>query len=218
MLLYLIEKYKLPLKIIGQAVSGDEAIQLINTQRPDIVFLDIEMPQYNGIEVMEKIKASYLGMINFIIITAYSYFNYAQAALRLGAKDILLKPIEPEQFIEMMERVMKYRYTDNPSLNNILEYINNNYEKCLELNECANMFHVNSNYLTRMFKKHIGVSFITYVNEVRIKKAMELLKEEELSIKEVVQMVGYNNINYFYRNFKMIAGITPKMFKSNDCK
>jgi len=218
LLLYLIEKYKLPLKIIGQAVSGDEAIQLINTQRPDIVFLDIEMPQYNGIEVMEKIKASYLGMINFIIITAYSYFNYAQAALRLGAKDILLKPIEPEQFIEMMERVMKYRYTDNPSLNNILEYINNNYEKCLELNECANMFHVNSNYLTRMFKKHIGVSFITYVNEVRIKKAMELLKEEELSIKEVVQMVGYNNINYFYRNFKMIAGITPKMFKSNDCK
>lgn len=216
LLKYLIGKFNLPIKIIGQAISGDEAIALIHDLRPDIVFLDIEIPKYNGIQVMEKIKASYTGTIKFIVITAYSYFEYAQSALRLGAKDILLKPVEPKQFIETMERVMGYKYTDNSSLNEILEYINDNYGKPIELEECAKQFHISSNYISRMFKKYTKVSFITYINCLRIKKALELLKETDLPIKEVAYKVGYNNLNYFYKNFKTFTGTTPKMYKGSN--
>lgn len=205
----------MPIKIIGQASAGDEALALIHNLRPDIVFLDIQMPKYNGIEVMEKIKASYTGTIKFIVITAYSYFEYAQASLRLGAKDILLKPIEPKQFIETMERVIGYKYTDNNSFNEILEYVNNNYEKSMGLDDYAKQFHISSNYISRMFKKYTKVSFITYINELRIKKALELLKDTDLSIKEIAQKVGYNNLNYFYKNFRTITGITPKAFRSS---
>ncbi|MGE5633142.1 MAG: helix-turn-helix domain-containing protein [Caulobacteraceae bacterium] len=215
LLKYLIEKFHLPIKIIGQASAGDEALALIHNLRPDIVFLDIQMPKYNGIEVMEKIKASYTGTIKFIVITAYSYFEYAQASLRLGAKDILLKPIEPKQFIETMERVIGYKYTDNNSFNEILEYVNNNYEKSMGLDDYAKQFHISSNYISRMFKKYTKVSFITYINELRIKKALELLKDTDLSIKEIAQKVGYNNLNYFYKNFRTITGITPKAFRSS---
>jgi len=203
----------LPIKIIGQAVSGDEAIAQILKLIPDIVFLDIEMPDFNGIEVMEKVKASYAGSIKFIVITAYSYFEYAQSALRLGAKDILLKPIDSKQFMEMMERVIEYKYTDNQFFNDMLEFINNNIEKSISLNECAERFHISPSYISRMFKKYIDVNFITYINELRIKKALELLQETDLSIKEIAQRVGYNNLNYFYRNFKTLTGITPKTLK-----
>ncbi len=213
---YLIDKFNLPIRIAGQATSGDEAIVLIHSLRPDIVFLDIEMPKYNGIEVMEKIKASYTGTIKFIVITAYSYFEYAQSALRLGAKDILLKPIEPKQFIETMERVMGYKYTDNSTLNEILEYINDNYGKPIELEECARLFHISPNYISRMFKKHTNVSFITYINELRIKRALELLKDTDLPIKEIAHKVGYNNLNYFYKNFKICTGTTPKVYKGSN--
>ncbi len=210
---YLIIKFHLPINIVGQAAAGDEALELIHRLRPDIVFLDIEMPKYNGIEVMERIKASYAGTIRFIVITAYSYFYYAQASLRLGAKDILLKPIEPKQFIETMERVMGYKYTDNSTFNDILEYVNDNFEKPMSLDAVAGEFHINSTYISRMFKKYTKVSFITYINELRIKKALELLKDTDLSIKEIAQRVGYNNLNYFYRNFKAVTGTTPKLFK-----
>jgi YesN/AraC family two-component response regulator len=164
---------------------------------------------------MEKIKASYAGTIKFIVITAYSYFDYAQASLRLGAKDILLKPIEPKQFIDTMERVMGYKYTDNSTFNDILEYINGNFEKSMRLDDCARQFHINATYISRMFKKYTNVSFITYINELRIKKAVELLRDTDLSIKEIAQKVGYNNINYFYKSFKTIIGTTPKIFKGN---
>lgn len=215
LLKYLIGKFHLPIKIVGQAAAGDEALTLIHGLRPDIVFLDIEMPKYNGIEVMERIKASYTGTIKFIVITAYSYFEYAQASLRLGAKDILLKPIEPKQFIETMERVIGYKYTDNHSFNDILEYVNNNYEKCLGLGDCAKQLHISSNYISRMFKKYTLVSFITYLNNLKIKKALELLRDTDLSIKEIAQKVGYNNLNYFYKNFKTVTGTTPKLYKGN---
>ena len=212
---YLIGKFYLPIKIVGQAAAGDEALELIHSIRPDIVFLDIEMPGYNGIEVMEKIKACYTGTIKFIVITAYSYFDYAQASLRLGAKDILLKPIEPKQFIETMERVMGYKYTDSQPFNAILEYVNNNYEKSVGLEDCARELHISSSYISRMFKKYTKVSFITYLNELKIKKAMELLKDTDLPVKDIAQRVGYNNLNYFYKNFKAITGTTPKIFKGS---
>jgi two-component system response regulator YesN len=212
---YLTGKFNLPLNIIGYAASGDEALTMIHSLRPDIVFLDIEMPKYNGLEVMEKLRSSYRGTIKFIVITAYGYFEYAQAALRLGAKDILLKPIDPKQFLETMERVMGNRYTDNSSFNEILEYVNNNFDKPMGLEECAKQFYISPNYLSRMFKKYTGASFITYINELRIKKAVELLKDTDMSIKETAQKVGYNNLNYFYKTFKAVTGITPKTFKGN---
>lgn len=215
MLKNLIAKYQFPIKVVGTANNGDEAITLIHALRPDIVFLDIEMPVYNGIEVMEKIKASYLGTIKIIIITAYNYFEYAQLSLRLGAKDILLKPIDSNLFIEMMGRVMGYKYTNSEIFNDILEYVNNNFDKSITLIECAKQFYISPNYITRLFNKYTSLSYIAYINELRIKKAIELLNETELSIKEIAQRVGYNNINYFYKNFKLITGTTPKMFNNN---
>lgn len=213
---YLIDKYRLPISIVGQANSGDEALELIHALKPDIAFLDIEMPGCNGIQVMERTNASYPGIIRFIVITAYSSFDYAQASLRLGAKDILLKPIEPKQFLETMERVMGYKYTDSKTFNDILEYVNSNYNGVIGLNECAAKLHLSPSHISRMFKKYTGESFITYLNELRIKKAMELLRETDLTIKEIAHRVGFNNLNYFHKSFKAITGVTPGIYKGGN--
>lgn len=210
---YLIERFEMPIEVVGQASAGDEALKLIEQLKPDIVFMDIRMPVLNGLEVMEKAASLQDGAVDYIIITAYSHFEYAQTSLRLGAKDILLKPIEPEQFLETMQRVLGYRYSDNQLFNSILEYVNNSYKEELELKECAEKFHTSASYVARMFKKYYSVSFITYVNNLRIKKAQELLKDTNLSIKEVAYKVGYNNLNYFYRVFKKNTGVTPNMYK-----
>lgn len=211
---HLIETNHLPIKVIGQANDGEEALTLLAALKPDIVFLDIQMPVLNGLEVMEKIIKDN-NSTSFVVITAYDYFEYAQASLRLGAKDILLKPVESKQFMEMAERVLGYRYTDNPIFNSILEYVHTNYKTRMGLNECAAYFHMSPNYITRMFKKHMGVSFIAYYKKLKIQKAAELLKESNLPIKEVAQTVGFNNMNYFYKTFNSIIRMTPKQFKQN---
>lgn len=216
---YLIKRYELPLKVIGRSSAGDESLDMITKLKPDIVFIDINMPVLSGLEVMEKVRMSEnSSAVDFVVITGYSYFQYAQLSLRLGAKDILLKPVEPEQFVETMERVLGYRYSDNQIFNKIVEYINYNYQKNIELKECAEKYHTSPNYIARMFKKYYGISFITYLNSLRIKKAQELLRNTDLSIKEIAYKVGYNNLNYFYKIFKRNMEATPKDFKNGIAK
>lgn len=210
---YLIHMNELPINVVGVALSGDEALEMIDKLRPDIVFLDIRMPILSGLEVMERVGSPQRDGVDFIIITAYSYFEYAQSALRLGARDLLLKPIEPSQFIDTMARILGYKNTDNQIFNEIVKFINDNYERNIELKECARKYHTSPSYVARMFKKYYGTSYITYVNNLRIKKARELLKEGNLPIKEVAYKVGYNNLNYFYRIFKKNTNVTPSMFK-----
>ncbi|MCC8883456.1 response regulator [Clostridioides difficile] len=73
---HFIEMKDMPIKIVGKATSGDEAVDKIIGLEPDIVFIDIQMPIYNGLEVIEK--TSHLSKkINFVVITAFNYFEYA---------------------------------------------------------------------------------------------------------------------------------------------
>ena len=210
---YLISHFNIPFDIVGEASDGDEALTLISIHTPDIVFIDIRMPGYNGLEVIEQTKKLCGDNIKFIVITAYSYFEYAQSALRLGVKDILLKPVDPDEFIKTIQRVFEYKYTDNNIFNDILEYINKNYSIDITLHDIAGIFHTNMYVVTRMFKKYLGVSFTAHINNLRVKTAQELLNTTDLSIKEIAGTVGYNNLNYFYKSFKKCTCTTPSVYK-----
>lgn len=213
---HLIKRFNLPIDVIGQASAGDDALKMINMLKPDIVFIDVRMPVLSGLDVIEKVKLLQKSSIDFIVITAHSYFEYAQTSLRLGAKDILLKPIDPTQFLETMEKVLGYRYSNNKMFDEILEYINHNYQEVIELKGCAERYHTSPSYIARMFKKYYEVSFITYVNNLRINKALELLRNTDMPIKEISYKVGYNNLNYFYKVFKKNIGATPNIFKNGN--
>ena len=209
----LISKNNIPLEVVGEAENGREAIELIFDLKPEVVFLDIEMPGSDGIDVMDYIKNHYIEPITFIVVTAFSYFEYAQSSLRLGAKDILLKPIEANSLKESIARVIGYKFTDNPLLNDILQYININYRNDIQLNQCAKDFHISVNQINRLFNRYFHMTFIKYLNKFRIDKAIELMYNEKLPIKEIATQVGFNNLNYFYKTFKIITGNTPKNYK-----
>ncbi len=211
---YFIQKNKLPLEIVGVTSDGEETVKAIHKLKPDIVFLDIEMPGMNGLQVMEKIGREYSGNVNFIIITAFDTFSYVQKALRMGAKDFLLKPVMYEQFCEAMERVVGYKYSDNPSFNQLLEYIDMHYAEDIRLSDCANAISMSESNVARFFKKYLHTNFKSYYNEIRMEKAKEWL-EQGYSIKEAADLAGYNNLNYFYRIFKKQYNMTPKEYVEN---
>jgi two-component system LytT family response regulator/two-component system response regulator LytT len=93
------------LEVVGTAGDGLEALQLIEEKRPDIVFMDVQMPGLNGLEVVRELAGGGGEMPHFIFATAYD--QYAVQAFEVNAVDYLLKPIEKERLAMSIERAHK---------------------------------------------------------------------------------------------------------------
>ncbi|MGB9178571.1 MAG: LytTR family DNA-binding domain-containing protein [Pyrinomonadaceae bacterium] len=87
-------------EIIGECADGRSAVSLIKTESPDLLFLDVQMPEMSGFEVLEKIGAQHVPSI--IFVTAYD--QYALRAFDVHALDYLLKPFDRERFQTALER------------------------------------------------------------------------------------------------------------------
>lgn len=160
---------------------------------------------------MERVNREYAGTVSFIVVTAYDSFTYARQALRMNARDYLLKPVMYEQFCETMKRVVGYRYTDNPAFNQLLEYIDLHYAEDICMEDCAKAISMSESNIARFFKKYLNTSFKVYHNNVRMQRARAFLEQGD-SIKEAADKAGYQNLNYFYRMFKSYYHMTPKEF------
>lgn len=90
-----------------EAKNGRQAIEISDTQKPEIIIMDIKMPGINGIEAIKEIK-KLLPESYFIILTAYDYFVYAKEAMECGIKDYLLKPLNREDLIAKVREALDY--------------------------------------------------------------------------------------------------------------
>jgi len=95
---------KLGIEIIEICNHGKSAIEAIEKYNPDICITDIKMPLYDGIQIISMAKEMKLDT-SFIIISGYRHFEYAHSAVKLGAIDYLLKPIDKEQLNAVLEKV-----------------------------------------------------------------------------------------------------------------
>ncbi len=90
----------------GEASDGEMALSLINELKPDIVIADIEMPFMNGLELSTILKST-MPWIEIILISGHDEFEYAQAAVKLGISDYILKPIELEKLNTVLSNAVK---------------------------------------------------------------------------------------------------------------
>lgn len=86
-------------QVVGEASHVDEAIQIIETEAPDIIFLDIHMPEKSGFDLLEE-----LGTVPEVVFTT-AYDQYAVKAFELNALDYLVKPLREERFAKTIEKV-----------------------------------------------------------------------------------------------------------------
>ena len=98
----------------------------------------------------------------------------------------------------------------------MIEYINNNYHSDINLNSMAAALKKNNSYLSVLFKKETGMNFIDYLTNVRIQKAKEILKNTDLKICEVAKKVGYSNEKNFFKAFRKVVGTSPQYYRQ--CK
>ncbi|MBD0380928.1 response regulator [Paenibacillus sedimenti] len=91
----LLDWNSLGIEFIGEAANGNEALDLIDPLKPNIVFTDINMPYMDGLELARLVREKD-PFIKVVILTAYPEFEYAKQSVRIGVHDFLLKPIQPD--------------------------------------------------------------------------------------------------------------------------
>ena len=101
----------------------------------------------------------------------------------------------------------------NSTVDRAKEYINENYDKELSLDDVSRAVDISPYYFSKVFKDETGENFIEYLTTIRIEKAKELLRGSNLSMKEICSAVGYSDPNYFSRTFKKNVGVTPTEYK-----
>ena len=94
------------------------------------------------------------------------------------------------------------------------EYIRNNFNKDISLDEVSRVANISPYYFSKIFKEGTGQNFIEYLTGIRMEKAKELLSTTEYSMKEICSMCGYSDPNYFSRSFKKNVGVTPTEYKN----
>jgi len=223
----MIKNFNFSFNAILEAGTGPDAVVLAEQYRPEVILLDIKMPGQDGLAVAQKIM-----QVNphtrIIFLTAYAHFNYAQEAIRCGAKDYLLKPVHPEDLRQAInicvEEISASRLTTprpNSSLTrpqqfvkSAVDYISEHYMKPLTLEDLAQQVHLSPAYFSYLFSREQGQTLTEFLTATRLGEAKELLKTNPvLSISDIAEQVGYEDANYFSRLFKKKTGITPGRYR-----
>lgn len=104
----------------------------------------------------------------------------------------------------------------SPLVKKVINHINLNLNNDLCVKDLADLFYVSPTYLARLFKKEVNSSIVEYINTQRIKQSTCLLKDSNLPIHQISQMVGISDYNYFSRLFKKYMNKTPSQYRKNN--
>lgn len=203
------------MKIVGCASNGQAALFMIPEAKPDIVITDIKMPIMDGLKLSEEIRNQYPN-IKVMLVTAYDDIRFAQEAMRAGAVDFILKPLKRQEMREALVRIgNKVKKNENSeTIEQIKDYLEKHYmDSTVSLTSVAAVFFLNPSYLSRIFKQKTGITFIDYLNEVRIQHACDYLLRSDLKIFEIAEKVGIPNPDYFGKCFRKKMGVSIKEYR-----
>ncbi len=189
------------------------------------------MPFMTGLELAKEIYLRKL-TVKTVLLSGYQEFDYAQEALRYDVKEYIVKPTKYDELIKVFSRIKddldldqakQDSATGEPTeVNNyndkviaaIKYYIQQNYQTA-NLDDAAQLVHMNPFYLSKFFKDKTGKNFSDYLLDIRMKQAAKLLADISYKTYEVSELVGYSNPKNFTRTFKKFFGKTPKEFRNS---
>lgn len=214
-------------KVISIESNGEDALAFIKKHPPNVIFTDIQMPVMDGIELLQQIS-EYNNYIKCVILSGHDDFTYAKSAIEYGAFAYLLKPVKLDELSNLLKRleltflsaydklssVQKLpTYSAEEIAGLVKKYIEQNYQKPIDLNTIADYFSFSPSYLTKVFVKHTNSTPSKYLQNYRINKSKQLLRDSSLTINMVSNMVGYTDPFHFSKTFKQVVGVSPAGFR-----
>lgn len=222
-------------EVVAEAANGEEGIKLAEETHPWLVVSDIRMPKMDGLEMAKELLVRFPEM-KVIFLTAHDEFEYAREAIRIGVSDYLLKPFEDGELEAAIQRLLHMapegaaetgvmedeliplpdaESTENRYIKAAVSYITSHYnDNSLSIGQIAEELGVSDGHLSRLFKSELDISINNYITRLRIRRAMELLKDVQVKVYEVAEKVGYLDIAYFSNTFKKLSGISPSDYQT----
>jgi len=203
------------------AANGQEGLKCMERLRPDIAFVDMNMPLMGGVDFLSVASRNH-PYCQYIVVSGHNEFAYAKAAIRAGAVDYLLKPIDRAELdralrkaiLRLPERALAPdEQTPTEVIATVRDYINRHYQSDIRVEELAERFYFSKEYLTRLFRNQYGCPIYEYVLRVRMDNARAYLADPNLTVQEIAEKMGYSSANYFGKAFKHRYGLTPSEYR-----
>lgn len=196
-------------------------LQAFNRKQVAATLFSLEEYLYNVDNSIDSVKLFLTDL--FLQLKENVNKVYSNSRISLPSNSTIINHIEHCHYLyeiilyisEQVKYVMDA--TNNSSrdsiLDDILYYIDNNYQNNIKLETIAPLFGYNSAYLGKLFTKIIGENFNSYVDHRRIEHSKKLLEMQNMKVYEVSEKVGYKNVDYFHKKFKKYVGISPAEYR-----
>ena len=167
---------------------------------------------------------------HMLILSGYADFQYAQKAMEFGCEGYLLKPAKIEELTRYLQntiRIIELEKNEEEKekdsvdqqedasliVRKAVKYINTHMNQPISVNEIADELGISNSYLSTLFRRDMNTTLIDYVNQNKMKKACELLRETNMKNYEISRAVGCMDEKYFFKVFKKYVGLTPNEYR-----
>mgnify|MGYP000897470630 FL=1 len=201
---------------VDVAGNGLKGVKRAMVLHPDLIFMDVEMPVMDGLEASVIINRQ-LSTARIVFLTAYDKFQYVVEAMRSGAKDYLLKPVQENELHRILD-VYIGKSRDKESRPETFEtaldvWLEHHYAESLNMEVAATAVGMTTPYFSKKVKAVTGVNFSEHLANRRMDRAKEYLRTTELPIAEISAKVGYVDSRHFTKVFKKRTGMTPGSYR-----
>ncbi|OPJ61390.1 response regulator transcription factor [Clostridium oryzae] len=184
--------------ICGTASNGEDALEILKQSNPHLAIIDIRMPGMNGLQLLKAASEILYLRTKFVILSAYNDFQYAKTAMRYGAVDYILKPIDDDEVVPVLERVKKQidiELSAREAEVNKLKFAANNYINRLIKDEaseglnkrCKRILRVRDNDVLKCALIEID-EFAKWMNELDDNE----IRKKRLSVRKTIEYVTGN--------------------------
>lgn len=211
-------EYLLPDCQVLRARNGHEALEIIGREHPDLVLLDLMMPELDGFGVLEALRGDELSRNTpIIVLTGQVLTEEDMARLNRGVTSVLSKGLftveETLGHIETaLSHAQKLGAEARQTVRRAMAYIYEHYAEPISRTDVASYVGLSNDHLGRCFRQETGMTLISYLNRYRVHQAKMLLKAGNQSITEIAMAVGFSDSQYFARVFRREVGISPSAY------
>lgn len=196
----------------GEIGAFDELIEQIAqdyTEEGYLSFRQLERFEQEYLLISNRWYKDYNIPANFLEKRVMLYFNNSGKFMLEKYKNKIRREI-----VVFLKRVKKKQQKKNANIiYDIEKYLQHNFNREIKLQEISEQFYISREYISRKFKQEFNVNISDYIVQIRINKAKSLLKNSQLKIYEIANMVGYQDDKYFRKVFKKVEGITPNEYR-----
>lgn len=201
------------------AANGRQALAQMQCVTPDLIMLDLRMPEMDGFEVLDAMwEQPTIRRIPVIVLTGQVLSARDLSRLDQGVRAILSKGVfQTEEVVEHIQSALvssqQLSHETQQLVRRAMIYVHEHYSQPISRKDVADYVNLSESYLSTCFRQELGVGLISYLNRYRVWQSKRLLVTTSRSVCDIALDVGFSSASYFARIFRREVGVAPTTYR-----